>query len=631
MANNKDFKVKNGVVANGYLETVGTVTDDGPLGYSLSVASYDDVNFSVATQETAPQGLFFKPDGTKLYISGASGDDVNEYNLSTAWDLSTASYTQNFSVAAQETSPRGLFFKSDGTKMYIAGFFGADIIEYTLSTAWDISTSSYTQNFSVSAQDVNPAGLYFRADGTKMYHTGDNSDAVHEYNLSTAWSVSSASFSQSFSVSPPEGNPQGVFFKSDGTKMQVCGYNGDSVYEYTLSTAWDISTASYFIAFSVASQEITPRDIFFKSDGTKMYILGNSSDKVFQYSTVINSKNVDLSTGTVFDVQVTNPTMIGAINAPDTTDTTLGAIFVTQEGAGSYRLRDDNPLTGEIYLNPLGQTGNYRGLTFKPDGTKMYVCSYSGSPGIHQYSLSSPWNVATAAYESTSPTIVAGPSGLTFKDDGTKVYVSDYSPDMLYEYDLTTAWDVSTLVDNGVTFEPGGQPWHINFKPDGTQMYVSDPSVVKQYSLSTAWDLSTASYTSKSLTVSSIYSSVFNADGTQIFLLASNGLVSKYNLSTAYDVSTASFSGVSAYLFINTGYSASFSLYIKPDGTSAYAVMAQDYVVQYSLKEVFPVLYDGSLGINLRALVLDATDIVTLETSNAGSSYTASRALSGMK
>jgi hypothetical protein len=40
-------------------------------------------------------------------LLGFSGDDVNEYDLSTAWDISTASYLQNFSVIAQETSPQG--------------------------------------------------------------------------------------------------------------------------------------------------------------------------------------------------------------------------------------------------------------------------------------------------------------------------------------------------------------------------------------------------------------------------------------------------------------------------------------------------------------------------------------------
>ena len=77
--------------------------------------------FSVAGQEIISTGVFFKPDGLKMYVIGSSGDDVNEYNLSTAWDVSTAVYSQNFSVAAQEGTPGALFFKPDGLKMYIVG------------------------------------------------------------------------------------------------------------------------------------------------------------------------------------------------------------------------------------------------------------------------------------------------------------------------------------------------------------------------------------------------------------------------------------------------------------------------------------------------------------------------------
>jgi hypothetical protein len=75
----------------------------------------------VLGQETFVQDLFFKSDGAKMYVVGSIGDDVNEYDLSTAWDISTASYLQNFSVSAQEISPTSLFFKPDGLKMYVVG------------------------------------------------------------------------------------------------------------------------------------------------------------------------------------------------------------------------------------------------------------------------------------------------------------------------------------------------------------------------------------------------------------------------------------------------------------------------------------------------------------------------------
>jgi DNA-binding beta-propeller fold protein YncE len=110
---------------------------------------------------------------------------------------------------------------------------------------------------------------------------------VYQYSLSTAFDLSTASYdSVSFSVASQEASPTSVVFNSDGTKMYIVGYGSDTVHQYTLSTAFDLSTSSYdSVSFSVASQETSPEDITFNSDGTKMYIVGQSSDTIYQYST----------------------------------------------------------------------------------------------------------------------------------------------------------------------------------------------------------------------------------------------------------------------------------------------------------------------------------------------------------
>ena len=249
-----------------------------------TVYQYSLGGFSVAAQDTVPFGLSFKLDGTKMYVVGGSGDDINEYDLSTAWDTSTASYRTNFVVNLQETAPTGVTFKPDGTKMYVIGTSGDSVFEYDLSTAWDISTANYLQGFSVAAQDGRPYDVSFKPDGTKMYVAGINSDSVFEYDLSTAWDVSTASYLQNFSVLAQLSNPTELSFKDDGTKMYVLAYSLNGVNEYDLSTAWDISTASYLQNFLVSSQEAGPYGMYFKPDGTQMFISGIGSDRVFTYS-----------------------------------------------------------------------------------------------------------------------------------------------------------------------------------------------------------------------------------------------------------------------------------------------------------------------------------------------------------
>ena len=92
-----------------------------------------------------------------MYVTGTTNDAVNEYDLSTAWDISTASYSQNFSVVSQDTLSNDVFFKPDGTAMYIVGGVSDNIFEYSLSTAWDVSTASYIARFECSFRRGKPS------------------------------------------------------------------------------------------------------------------------------------------------------------------------------------------------------------------------------------------------------------------------------------------------------------------------------------------------------------------------------------------------------------------------------------------------------------------------------------------
>ena len=244
--------------------------------------------FGVASVDGIPSGIFFKPDGLKMYVIGNANDRVNEYDLSTAWVINTAVYLQTFSVFAQEITPNDLFFKPDGLKMYVVGSTGDDVNEYNLSTAWNISTAVYVQNFSVFAQQTVPKDVFFRSDGLRMYVVGTSSATVHSYTLSTAWNISTAVWDAPadsyLNVSSESTGPTDIFFKPDGLKLFVIGNTADNIYEYTLSTAWNVSTASYVQFYSISAQSLNPTGLFFKSDGSKMYVLDSTTRDIWGYN-----------------------------------------------------------------------------------------------------------------------------------------------------------------------------------------------------------------------------------------------------------------------------------------------------------------------------------------------------------
>jgi len=558
-------------------------------GYDLANAEPPAYGrFSVAAQEATPRGIFFKPDGTKMYVIGSTGDAVWQYTLSTAWDVSSASYLQNFSVAAQEATPQGIFFKPDGLKMYVIGSTGDDVNEYDLSTAWDVSTASYLQNFSVAAQETDPTGIFFKPDGTKMYVIGSTGDDVNEYDLSTAWDVSSASYLQNFSVSAQESQPQGIFFKPDGLKMYVVGSSGDDVNEYDLSTAWDVSTASYLQNFSVAAQETSPSGMFFKPDGTKMYVIGYSEDEVYSYTL-----------STAWDLS-----------------------------AASF----DYPTEG--YFNVSAQDTAPTGIFFKPDGTKMYVIGNTGDD-VNEYDLSTAWDISTASYLQNFSVAAqdTAPSGIFFKPDGTKMYVTGTTGGDVNEYDLSTAWDISTAsyLQNFSVAAQETTPSGMFFKPDGTKMYVIGTSGddVNEYDLSTAWDITTASYL-QNFSVAAQETSptgiFFKPDGTKMYVIGTSGDdVNEYDLSTAWDITTASYLQNFSVAAQETSPS---GIFFKPDGTKMYVIgTTGDAVWQYSTGFVgdatftYPASVEWPSGTPPTSPADGETDLLTFLTQDGGSTY----------
>jgi len=276
--------------------TFASVPTTAKWKYSCKTPNLDvwDISTSVLAEsvkldtnhaDTVPTGLFFKPDGTRMYICGDTQDSILEYHLDTPWDVGTQRYVAIFAAASADVAPEGLFFKPDGLKMFTMADANNAIQEWSLSIAWDISTLTYTTQFVVSSQETTGTGLFFKPDGTKLYVTGRSSDRVHEYDLSTAWLISSSVLLQSFDISAKELNVQDVQFSPDGLKMYIIGSDfasvDEAVHEYTLSTAWNVTTATFIQSFTIADEH--PSGIFFKPDGTQMFVMGRETLYVLTY------------------------------------------------------------------------------------------------------------------------------------------------------------------------------------------------------------------------------------------------------------------------------------------------------------------------------------------------------------
>ena len=273
------------------IATSGTDAEIAP-NTGITGWNYSGLSKSISAEETAPTGLFLSLDGLNMYVNGSTGDDVNQYTLSTAWDVSTATFVRLFSTSAQDSAPADIFFKPDGLSMFILGNTNDTVFQYTLSSAFNISTASYaSKSFSVTTQDATPQGFWFKTDGTVMYVVGTSTDTVYQYTLGTAWDVSTASYASiSFSVASQELTPNQVNLSADGLTMWILGATGDDISEYTLGTAWNVGTATFVNSFYVGFEDTGPNGLFIDSTvANRVYMAGQTNDTVFQYNTATNS------------------------------------------------------------------------------------------------------------------------------------------------------------------------------------------------------------------------------------------------------------------------------------------------------------------------------------------------------
>ena len=379
MANNKSFKIKNGLQAGRYLGSNGVETA-GTVGYSLSSASYDSVSQSLGSGNTSPSTFKFNSDGTKLFCQD-NNDRVYEYALSTAYDITSASLTTNFYLGSQTTSATSLAFNNDGTKMYIGEFTNDTILQYSLSTGFDVSTTSYDSvTLDVSSQSGNSSVLLFNSDGTKLWVSDGATPAIYQYNLTTGFDLSTGSYASktlNLNISPVLA-VNGFDFNSDGTQLLVIG-SSSTLYKYDLSTAYDITTATRdtSVSFSVSSQDASPTDFILYNNGQKMLILGASNDTIYQYSTSQATQSLDLSTGGTFSFTPSGATTVSFTNPPASGTATGFTLEVVN--TGGYALTWPSSVKWHLGTAPTATATKELYTFVTTDGGTTYYGKLAGS------------------------------------------------------------------------------------------------------------------------------------------------------------------------------------------------------------------------------------------------------------
>ena len=259
---------------------------------------------------------------------------------------------------------------------------------------WNTISGLTSDSVSLDVSSETPTNFYgidIIPDGTKLYTINISDDKIYQYS-GTAWDLSTFSYDSvvSDALTSEDGVPLSIHWKPDGTKLFMCG-NADTIFQYSASTPFDPSNTSLSYDSVSLSVSLNAFDMWFKPDGSEVFVLSNTSDTVSVY-------------------ELPTPWVL-----------TSGAI--------------DSGRTLTI-VDPASP--NPRGLFFNPNGFQMYIVFLTGE--LHEYILGTAFDPSTAPNPSTDDINVAGTSpnceSVFFKPDGTKVYTNSRDNDDVHQWSL---------------------------------------------------------------------------------------------------------------------------------------------------------------------------------------------------
>ncbi len=296
-------------------------------------------------------------------------------------------------------------------KILKTSFFVFSFLALFYSNAFAFIEFKQSKDISSDADGLRQ--INFKPDGTIMYVTNrekdttSTTDSVIQYSLSTPFDINTATKTSSTPLTNID-KPHAIKFKPDGKVMYVIDNAELSVRQYNLTTAWDTSTLQYDDDFNV-SDENQLRSLAFKTDGTKMYVTGNQTEVIQQFTL-----------STPWDVKTA------------TKDSTQSSALTSKES-------------------------NPRSIQFHSSGTIFYIGG-NGSDSIHKYTLTTPWDVSTLefsqSYSFSDQVSSSGNSimaGFIFSANFTKLYITQDTDSRQSQTGTNTIFEYSVACAGTIT------------------------------------------------------------------------------------------------------------------------------------------------------------------------------------
>lgn len=468
--------------------------DEGFQELYLNIALVSNIAYF---DRVSQNGIVFRPDGKSVfYLDGnllSSNLKIIEVELETAWDLKSVSpqygktYIENHSYQLFNDTGGGftisgyndsIAFETDGNYLYFGD--SGTIYQYTMSTPWDLGSMSYTRKVILSDAGTSVAGmaLTFKPDGSSLFVYNITSDNIFEYSLSTPWDLSTISASPVRKVLNPRAangytDPTTMQFKDDGTKLFMSLRSGSTTrypwpHEFSLSTPWDITTISYVRTINASATSMWP---LWEQSKSYSVVFGNSGNYIFWFK----------QDGAIFRFDATSSWTLQLNPTPE---------------ASSVRFTPNN--------YPLGIVGRDRTPVEidRQNGQNFY---YIFSEDVYQKSFTTSWDYLSTNFTAgglyddtfdfgTLQTPTTNPTDFSFYNDGSKATFlhdrSSSSDEVFRNFTLSPNWSfVGTTTStteywDGDSYPAGKTPLAYHFDDTNAKFYVAyDDSTIYQYNV----------------------------------------------------------------------------------------------------------------------------------------------------
>lgn len=453
------------------------------------------------TTTAVVETFIVSPDGTRLLFNSYGTGRFNQLTLSIPYDITSCGTLQTFTdpgysyYTSRQYAP---YYNSDGTKVFFidGGNMYLECLE--LSTPYNILTATRVEpRVLISGTSFAPKALI------SVSESGDTFTVLKNDSLVKYRKINGRYIPEYDIRNRTNGEVDGLI-SSDGYKYWTLTYASGTNFlaERDLSVKNDISTATATgVVLNMYADSSTMNAAFFtfSSSGYELYFGNGTTNKIYEYKL---TTPYDIATATE------NFTLTPAVGMVIKNTDTLGVpvsltimdnkVSLVYTGGIAFMDMSTYPVFSTTKtINYAAKLSTY-GAAFNSDGSRFYTCPsvpYNKPTKFYEFELSEPYvipsTLTTAQGRLLTSTGVSGNAIMRLHANGTKMLLVNY-------YYTRSINVIGGTLNAHVTLDTSKKsitsPSSFCYDDTGSHLYVSSGSQIHQYYCDEKFNVTSAQY-----------------------------------------------------------------------------------------------------------------------------------------